>query len=83
MKCESFEQLAKLPPLNDGIDVVDAFQELVDRRCEEWIKSNPDNAEFSSSFKMGWYKAELAYYISKADPDIVDRSLKRYKEINK
>lgn len=81
MQSESFEQLTKLPPLNDGMAVVELFQELVDKRCAEWIESHPLNVEFEAAFKTGWYKAELAYFIMKADPAVVALAIQRYKEI--
>jgi hypothetical protein len=81
MDCESFESITGLPPLNDGMEAVDLFTNLVDKRCAEWIEYHPHNEEFQPNFKLGWFKAELAFYISMADPELVQRNIQRYKEI--
>ncbi len=81
MQSESFEQRTELPPLNDGMGMVDAFNDLVDKRCEDWVQSNPHNLPFKLDFKLGWYKAELAFYMSIMEPEAAAIQLNRYQQL--
>jgi hypothetical protein len=81
MQCESFESITGLQPLNDGMEIVDLFTASVDRKCKDWLEYHPHNEEYQPDFKLGYFKAELAFYISMADPELVQRNIQRYKEI--